>query len=829
MKAEWTLKEISEWAKDNSEVKIPAIQRGLVWKPHQVELLWDSILRQFPIGAFMLSYKNKVYSLIDGQQRWNAIASGYTSCENHNEIDKNCILWFDLMPENAWKGGNSTRKYFIRVTTKAHPWGYKADDKCTTLNTQEKKNALKTFGVDHDKYEGEISLAKTYPVESGLPIPLGWMIAAGEEYSEDRDSFAKFIMDKIEENQSSRQVFKLKRVDEINSSLIAKYHDVFSRLSCYKVPTIYIDQETIDKESGNKGDDGALSGIEILFNRIGTGGTRITESELMYSAIKAYWPELTEENNRLAKDYMPPHTLISLAFRLVLSTGDKGFKRTLSVREIRQLALNENENIRIQIDKLYDTKNRDGSVMKRILSIVNKWLTDMKADGKRQIHPILRTSIARNSPDVYLLLMAFAKWQEEGQIEPTPKEETLFRATAFYLHWMVGDKFEAANLIFKTVANNPLSEWKNVIKQILLKLCVKGAVTPLLSPEAFENLFTIEKNKNWRPGGNGRSSMPWWPLWKIVTSKREILLYAQRKYMCLKFPNYDPAREDLWEGHNRPWDFDHIIPQNWIHKPRSWRQTFTDYCEAWKDNNGNMAAIPFWVNRAKSDEANWDEYSKNSASLLADREISNFSELFNARKLNCNADQAKCFAEKTFVRMCKIYNEVYALLEPVDFRIGGITFPEKGGIKDRKERMTAICDILVNNSFTAGIYYLYGNMEYPHQGYIDDWTKDWMSCGCITKNKYYAAFTMRLYSDGSIGDKIEIGLRRLPQTAERIGKVTEEQLQQLNRQLCLADGKTYKLYEDNPWWHIYKEINIDTENGLIINELKELAKFASQL
>ena len=56
MKTEWTLKEMSNWTRIDSEVKIPAIQRGLVWKPHQVELLWDSILRQFSIGAFTLSH-----------------------------------------------------------------------------------------------------------------------------------------------------------------------------------------------------------------------------------------------------------------------------------------------------------------------------------------------------------------------------------------------------------------------------------------------------------------------------------------------------------------------------------------------------------------------------------------------------------------------------------------------------------------------------------------------------------------------------------------------------------------------------------------------------
>ena len=152
------------------------------------------------------------------------------------------------------------------------------------------------------------------------------------------------------------------------------------------------------------------------------------------------------------------------------------------------------------------------------------------------------------------------------------------------------------------------------------------------------------------------------------------------------------------------------------------------------------------------------------------------------------------------------------------FRNDGFT--EKGGINDRKERMTNICDILVNEGFTAGIYYLYGNMEYPQKN-IDDWTKEWMSCGCITENKkYYATFTIVLHSDGSIGDKIEIGLRRLPQTAERTGKVTNKHLQQLKRY------ETYELYEDNSWWHICKEISIHTDDHEIINELKDLENFA---
>ena len=49
-----SIREVANWAQ-NHAVEIPALQRGLVWAPHQVELLWDSILRGFPIGAFVLT------------------------------------------------------------------------------------------------------------------------------------------------------------------------------------------------------------------------------------------------------------------------------------------------------------------------------------------------------------------------------------------------------------------------------------------------------------------------------------------------------------------------------------------------------------------------------------------------------------------------------------------------------------------------------------------------------------------------------------------------------------------------------------------------------
>ncbi|WP_031599584.1 DUF262 domain-containing protein [Ferrovum myxofaciens] len=55
-----TLPEIAAWQIAYPPAKVgpivatlPALQRGAVWKVKQIEELWDSILRRFPIGAFV--------------------------------------------------------------------------------------------------------------------------------------------------------------------------------------------------------------------------------------------------------------------------------------------------------------------------------------------------------------------------------------------------------------------------------------------------------------------------------------------------------------------------------------------------------------------------------------------------------------------------------------------------------------------------------------------------------------------------------------------------------------------------------------------------------
>lgn len=73
----YNLQAIASWVESN-KVSLPTVQRGFVWSPKQIEDLWDSLLRGYPVGAFVLSpAEDGNYHILDGQQRATAISLGF--------------------------------------------------------------------------------------------------------------------------------------------------------------------------------------------------------------------------------------------------------------------------------------------------------------------------------------------------------------------------------------------------------------------------------------------------------------------------------------------------------------------------------------------------------------------------------------------------------------------------------------------------------------------------------------------------------------------------------------------------------------------------------
>ncbi|MCB0031112.1 MAG: DUF262 domain-containing protein, partial [Anaerolineales bacterium] len=127
---------------EQKEIQLPAFQRDAVWNDERVELLWDSILRGFPIGALLfarshpeLSVRNQTlargvfarvsqatqstrFVIIDGQQRSNAISLGLTAWK---ERPTTARLWVDLGTPNNLKPYQEHQPFF--VCSWHNPWG----------------------------------------------------------------------------------------------------------------------------------------------------------------------------------------------------------------------------------------------------------------------------------------------------------------------------------------------------------------------------------------------------------------------------------------------------------------------------------------------------------------------------------------------------------------------------------------------------------------------------------------------------------------------------------------------------------------------------------
>ena len=784
----FNIRDIEFWAKyPNRYISIPALQRGLVWKPRQVELLWDSILRNFPIGSFMLSEvaqeneqmesnENKQFYLIDGQQRFNAIALGYNAYAENNP---NSIVWFDLSPETS---ENSTRKFWVKLTTKSHPWGFKNNDECSTLTANERRIALSKFGLDSNIYNTDFNLKQTYPVSAKCPIPLYWLLKAPTLNSE---VFTEYIMNIFERNKKDK-VYNIP-FDNLDTKIVSKYYNCFHCLKDYTINTNLLTAKVLEDET--ESENSGIADIEVLFNRIGAGGTSISENELLYSAIKAYWPtEVKEKNDELAALYMPPVTLIMLAFRLSLTTQeDTSFKGTPSIKRVRQIAKEKGA----LYNKIKDFYNNEAA---NLLLKVNKWLTADDAPN------VIRTSIARNSPDIYLLLLFIAK----KDIIRNEDDERFVQALAFYIYWF-GKIYctKCVNTIFFHIKDSDVDNYRSKIVEALLSLIQRRFLGVFYSPDIFSSAFSeIGKDAEWRPWKNNNSFKPWWPCWNIICYNKELLLYAQRKYLKKNFSRYDPAKLDMWDEHNRPWDYDHIIPQDWIHQKGCWRKEYTEYCKAWLNCNGNFAAIPFEKNRGKSNNAEWNEYIDYGEQLLCDEEIKNFGKLFD-KNIQADKDQAYRFAVKTKERAIRIYKECYQLLSTVFFNGIFENVDSSFTLSQRKNTIESLLSILGEK---AHVFYSFNGEGFEVIREIE-WAMPELFIGIPLGNKMSCVYYH--FIDNNTNFNYWVGISRTPNAM----KDPKVEILSLDYQKCNDDI-----------WYLRKEFDKETPVEDIAQEMNEVMK-----
>ncbi len=631
-----------------SPIRLPDIQRGLVWKPRQVELLWDSLLCGYPIGVLMIIGDE----LFDGQQRVDAIIKGYDIAGISEKEIPESILWLDLDFEKT-----ESRYYGFRMTTKSHPWGYPADG--GTYPIKERREAMSWAGIDGGTPKDAWDIRRFRPYKSTCAVPFAIIMDAlyrGEAMpvSEDerRDIFAGSVLDKFSDFVSEYPNAEMPDINHVEERCRELYGDL-SKIMRYEVLECRMD---IAKDD--------LQKLELFFNRINTGGTPITQEELAYSAIKLYWKEndIARINGRIAASCMSEERFAQIVFRTYCSK--ENIRGEISAKDIRKLrdefeSENGNSESKDVVKNILDAYDHDGAILVALQRQVDDWLV---GDA---LPCYVRTEIAYKEPALYVLLFTLARFVYEKSVQVCLSDEYV-RALALYVYCCCEkrNRVKTVQYLYKNICRCKNRIVNEAVVSELLCDCILDGLAEMPHPNVcdFVGFRPETLSKEWNidkyceePYGRSVCHM-----FNYDPNGRQMMLLkvAEHDAFTAFFPGYNPARRDLWDETNRPWDDDHIVPKNWIAYGGKWKM----FCERIIWSMGNFAHIPFEKNREKSDRNDWTFYEEgeNAENLHFDADMKNLT----AESLS-DETGVKCMAELIIGRFCKLYGAFVTVLKPL--------------------------------------------------------------------------------------------------------------------------------------------------------------------
>jgi hypothetical protein len=395
--------------------------------------------------------------------------------------------------------------------------------------------------------------------------------------------------------------------------------------------------------------------VEVLFIRVNQAGTRLEGEELIYSILKSIWPEAPDLIEQRLKDKLvTPPRLVLLAARLVLAEGSpERAPVTPDVARFRRLIHgmdHEQLGFKVKLQKFIDQDNRAALILKTAKRLLT--------EGEWALSPVLAADIAHKAPDIMFLFLRWidrmlASGQDPCTLDEKAKRRILGMLTA--LTWFAADHGQCLNALWEPLqkcesANLPKFFTRpNFKKALRLAQWDSLRMLPLPDPDTLDRVlnncvltptgqyggFSNPEHdfwKNWNrwewmsgrlTGGlkewyaNNVSDL-WWrkaeeyeePIdlgakyqaaWTGFIDKlwneRRMLLYVQGLWLIQWFPDYDPTLPEQIEDMNRPWDYDHIHPENYIRSVNNIPRIIKE----WHGSIGNLRAWPLELNRMDQD------------------------------------------------------------------------------------------------------------------------------------------------------------------------------------------------------------------------------------
>lgn len=610
MKDIFTLQEIANWQleADNALVELPSIQRGFVWKPKQIEDLWDSILRGYPIGSLLFSKTSNKLHLMDGQQRATSIFLGHFNPYNVNSKTHAWsikgelpVVWLDIKPEQK----PDTSKYLVRLTTRSHPWGYQHRENNKPLSVLDRRKALELF-KKHPENTGGYTTFKnttTFPFDAWFPLPLAFFVEAKSvdeviHYAEQQlPDYFKTLRGGFESKSDFIVLLKSQLKDEL--ALI--FNEVQSAKSV-QVKSNIIEDKVLNEENEHEN--------PTLFVRINSSGTTLTGDDLIYSIYKSLFPEAKKLIENAGLNFIAPTQVLSIASRLV-SAGleNHSYIKKMNVRDFQRRL--KNEDFKTGLKKQIETQNLQ-QLFKQAIEILSCKDNSLFVG---EVPPVIIKHFIKRNQDLFLFLVY---WLHIHKIELTDELKLKIAGKLFTFAW-----FDFDNIPLLWNKKMKVGDfWEEPLNDLM---CWNGeyGIHFLIKPEllrkhysqpVIQQMFANKDEDRWGlwKDGSGEEITKYYNIikqedftlekaneffWKFIDKiryNRPLILLAQRKYINQTFGEYNQM-DDI-EDTDAPWDWDHIYPSEWVYRKGACNQSIRD----WNNTNGNLRALALEQNRSES-------------------------------------------------------------------------------------------------------------------------------------------------------------------------------------------------------------------------------------
>ena len=613
---------------------LPLLQRGFVWKPQQIEYLWDSLARRFPFGAFIVDDLNAAkVQILDGQQRATAMMLGFGCDDEIFKLQAGRLrLFIDLFnPEKMFEDEDFSRHYIFRCISRSHPWGYQLKDNNKTLQTFDIRQALSVYSVGEKKYYDD-DIKRFWPYDCYLPIPVELVMQAADEATFNEkartyieEHFGVFVDD----NFMPRVEMDRKKAP---TKLLREFAGDAAKLKLYSLEDLYeiihsIDDIYIPLLSVNGGVEvsagekkAAKSGeisvnnlqsslqddAETVFARINQQGTPIGNEELNYAFFKSTLRDMeksgvSDENinsGEIIAEFEKkcvgigmPARMLAVAYQLfrnwdkknnLKENDDDGVERFVVKYKAFRSSMN-NVDKKQKFIQFLQEEFVDGDMMENFKKLL-KYAPENNPNGMPYV---ILAKLMRSAPELVFAVMYRLKVDGVDSLEKMRDKVISVVLALFWFHKgeRMRDYSKMLNNIWPVLRQEIPAErcFSAEILQRAMLICDVDEINDVVIPSYKDDKFKT---------------------YNEITRNRDFLLYAQREALYDWFGDEQEKLDDI----NAPYDFDHICPRSYFYRKKNLNKNFGNN---FYDSNGNLRAWPFELNRHDSDNSIEEKFKPN--------------------------------------------------------------------------------------------------------------------------------------------------------------------------------------------------------------------------